>query len=91
MFSKETMKANSAAATMPWRIIGSVTLQSARPGDAPRLAAASSIERSSPGEARGQQPHGPRNRDHDVRDERARRASRGAAARVASSISIWNT
>jgi hypothetical protein len=45
-FSNDTMNANSAPATIPGRIAGSVTRRSTAKGRAPRLAAASSAERS---------------------------------------------
>jgi hypothetical protein len=45
---KLTTKLKSAAATIPGQIRGSVTLSAATSGDAPRLSAASSTERSTP-------------------------------------------
>jgi len=46
--SKEEMKAKTAPASTPGRMIGSMTCQKARHGVAPRLSAACSSRRSKP-------------------------------------------
>ena len=67
----EMMKPNSAAATTPGRISGNVTRRNVVHGPAPRFWRRLLDRAVEAHQARGDQPHRPRNRDDDVGEDEA--------------------